>query len=99
MPHAIGIRNDGIELLVHVGIDTVRLNGDGLALYVRDGDWARAGDVLLAVDRDKLAWSGCPDVVIETIANSEEIERAGGSVEPVVVSSVEVGSPLVQVRW
>lgn len=45
--HAIGLlSNEGLELLVHVGLDTVKLNGDGFEIYVRVGDQVKKGTLL-----------------------------------------------------
>ena len=53
--HAVGFRTDeGYELLVHVGIDTVSLCGDGFESFVRDGDRVHAGDRLLNVELQKI---------------------------------------------
>ena len=53
--HAVGFRTDeGYELLVHVGIDTVSLSGDGFESFVRDGDRVHAGDRLLNVELQKI---------------------------------------------
>lgn len=53
--HAVGFRtNEGYELLVHVGIDTVSLCGDGFESFVRDGDRVHAGDRLLNVELQKI---------------------------------------------
>ena len=53
--HAVGFRTDeGYEMLVHVGIDTVSLSGDGFESFVRDGDRVHAGDRLLKVEIQKI---------------------------------------------
>jgi glucose-specific phosphotransferase system IIA component len=72
--HAIAIRsNEGLEILIHVGIDSVKLEGKGFASYVKVGDKVKAGDKVLFFDREyieKYASSVTPIV----IANSEMVE-------------------------
>lgn len=49
--HAVGLRSDqGLEILIHVGIDTVHMNGEGFEAYVKAGDRVKAGDLLLSFD-------------------------------------------------
>ena len=53
--HAVGFRTDGgHEMLIHVGIDTVSLSGDGFEAFVHDGDHVRTGDKLLKADIQKI---------------------------------------------
>lgn len=53
--HAVGLRTaGGAELLIHVGVDTVTLRGDGFTAHVAEGDVVDVGDVLLEVDLDVL---------------------------------------------
>lgn len=75
MPHAMVIAtDDGLELLVHAGIDTVELRGDGFELYRGRGDRVRAGDALMAFSRAKVAKAGYQDIVICVVANSDRYE-------------------------
>ena len=51
--HAYGItRSDGVEILIHIGIDTVSLNGEGFDVRVKQGEYVRQGEVLCTVDPD-----------------------------------------------
>ena len=59
--HAVGLTLDnGAELLIHVGIDTVSMNGDGFQLHVKEGDRVRLGDKLITFDPDKIKAAGHP---------------------------------------
>ena len=57
--HAIGMkRADGLEVLIHIGMDTVELNGKGFSLKVKQGDYVSVGDVLVEVDLDYIKSEG-----------------------------------------
>lgn len=57
--HAIGMkRADGLEVLIHIGMDTVQLNGKGFSLHVKQGDYVNVGDVLVEVDLDYIKSEG-----------------------------------------
>ena len=71
--HAIGISTDsGLELLIHVGVDTVQMNGDGFAPAVAEGDTVKAGDLLLNFDIDKIHKAGYADTVVFLLTNSDD---------------------------
>ena len=74
--HAVGISSpDGMDLLIHVGIDTVAMNGDGFECFVQEGQQVKAGDKLIAFDREKIAAAGHPDVVVILVTNSDDYEN------------------------
>ena len=74
--HAIGISGAGdMELLIHVGVDTVAMNGDGFTPYVKEGDEVKAGQKLLHFDRKKIAAAGHPDIVVTLLTNSEDMSN------------------------
>ncbi|MCM3549886.1 PTS system transporter subunit IIA [Niallia circulans] len=53
--HAVGLRtDDGKEILIHVGVDTVRLEGKGFTAHIKEGQRVKAGDLLLTVDFDSI---------------------------------------------
>ena len=58
--HAINlVSNDGVELLIHVGINTVNLKGEGFTAHVKTGDSVKAGDLLIEFDLDFIQSAGC----------------------------------------
>ena len=63
--HACGLTlADGTELLIHIGVDTVDMNGDGFTLFVHEGDTVKAGDKLITFSPDKIAAAGHPKTTI-----------------------------------
>lgn len=85
--HAIGLMGVGnIEVLIHVGVDTVEMNGDGFSPKVKVGQKVSKGQLLLEMDLDKIAAAGHPAVVITVITNTDDFSAvscvAGGDVEP-----------------
>lgn len=68
--HALGlVSRDGVELLIHVGIDTVDMGGQGFDVKVKEGDTIQAGQELLRFDRKAVAAAGHPDVVVVIVLN------------------------------
>lgn len=71
--HAIGLASqDGLELLIHVGVDTVEMNGTGFTPKVREGDTVQAGQLLMTFDRKAIAGAGHPDVVVIMLTNADD---------------------------
>ena len=93
MPHAFGITgDDGVEVLVHVGVDTVNMKGDGFQVWVKAGDHVAAGDAVLTFDRDKVAKAGYKDIVMTIITNSDDLD----SIEKVAEGTVAASAKLMQ---
>lgn len=70
--HAIGIKtNQNAELLIHIGIDTVQLNGEGFRRHVNQGDAVKKGQLLIEFDQALLAEKGYDDTVIFVVTNSD----------------------------
>jgi PTS system sucrose-specific IIC component len=71
--HAVGITGPGdMELLIHIGVDTVAMNGDGFQCLVKEGDQVKAGQPLVRFDRDKIAKANHPDVVVTLLTNADD---------------------------
>lgn len=74
--HACGLRLDnGMEILLHIGIDTVSMNGDGFAYLVQKGEKVCAGTPLIRFDRKKIKEAGHPDVTVCIITEQGNAEN------------------------
>ena len=104
--HAFGIKTDGgIEVLVHIGIDTVNMDGEGFAVVVAKGERIAAGEPLATVDFGKVAAAGHSVVVVVTVVNAAELtvvtpligdgsgDNNGGDCK-----TVSAGSPIIDVE-
>jgi len=94
LPHAYGLRTDeGVEVLVHVGLDTVQMQGGGFEPAVTPGARVRGGDLLARVDLDAVRAAGfdTTTVVVVTSTEAQEAVVAG------TLGAVEAGDPLLQV--
>ncbi|KAF0364229.1 PTS beta-glucoside transporter subunit IIABC [Pediococcus acidilactici] len=70
--HAIGLRTDsGAEILIHIGIDTVKLNGEGFAALVKTGDHVKRGEKLIEFDRKKIRDQGFDSTVVVVVTNTD----------------------------
>lgn len=71
--HAIGLKtNDGIELLIHIGMDTVNLNGVGFEALVKQGDFVKAGQELIKFDMDKIKEEGYTLITPVVVTNTRD---------------------------
>ena len=78
--HALGIKSsDGLEILIHVGLDTVKLAGKPFTLYVKEGQKVKQGDKLMEVDFKLIEASGCESAtpMVITSTNNFEIIKLG----------------------
>lgn len=72
--HALGLSSpDGMELLIHVGINTVELAGEGFTLHCAEGDAVKAGQVLLDVDLDRIRKGGYSTTTAVLLTNAEDL--------------------------
>lgn len=94
MPHAYGLRTaEGVELLVHIGVDTVTLQGQHFDQRVEAGQEVVAGDPLAQVDLAAVAAAGLPTTVVLVVTNA----RALGGVALHDAGPVDAGRPLLSV--
>lgn len=94
--HAYTIMNENnVGVLVHVGIDTVKLNGKGFNAKVKDGDIVKKGDVLAEVDLAKVEAEGYQTPVIITIVNTTDMKEI--NVEP-KDKNVKAGDCIIRIK-
>ena len=93
--HAIGFQTDsGVALLLHIGIDTVNLNGEGFRVFVENGQKVKKGDRLMQIDIDFLkshAPSLCSPVLCTELAENQRIRQIGDG-------EIKAGDPLFAVE-
>lgn len=72
--HALGIQTEqGMEVLIHIGIDTVEMNGTGFKTYVSANDTVEKGQLLISFDIDKINKAGYDSTVMVVVSNSDEM--------------------------
>lgn len=77
--HAIGIEAGGVELLIHVGIDTVGMNGDVFRSHIKEGQTVKKGDLLLTIDLEKIKAAGHPATIMVIVTNSDDLSSVEAS--------------------
>ena len=93
--HAYGLKTaNGAEILIHVGIDTVSMNGDGFDQKVAQGDKVKAGDVLGTFDTAKIAATGLDDTTMVIVTNTADY----ASVIPVAEGVVAKGDAVIELK-
>lgn len=91
--HAVGIEAAGMELLIHVGVDTVEMQGNGFQAKVKEGQTVNKGDLLLTMDLDKIKAAGHPATVILAVTNTDDF----ASVEQIGAGIVKPGDAVLKV--
>ena len=93
--HAYGLKTaNGAEILIHVGIDTVSMNGEGFDQKVAQGDKVKAGDVLGTFDSAKIAAAGLDNTTMVIVTNTADFAL----VNPVASGSVAKGDAIIEVK-
>ena len=93
--HAYGLKTaNGAEILIHVGIDTVSMNGEGFDQKVSQGSKVKAGDVLGTFDSAKIAAAGLDDTTMVIVTNTADY----ASVTPVAEGTVAKGDAIIEVK-
>ena len=91
--HAVGIQSpEGAEVLIHVGMDTVNMQGYGFDVKVKLGDKVRAGDMLMTFDAEKIKAAGYPITTAIVITNSDEFTEIAFDTGKSYSKADEIGS-------
>ncbi|WP_285375415.1 phosphoenolpyruvate--protein phosphotransferase [Pseudomonas sp. lyk4-TYG-107] len=91
--HALTVRADnGAEILLHLGLDTVELNGEGFSMLVKEGTRVSNGQPLLRYDLDKVGQQCKSLVSLLILTNSQDFQ-----VRPITLKAVKVGEPLLHI--
>lgn len=92
--HALGIRSDGgLGMLLHIGIDTVKLNGKGFDVHVKEGEHIKKGTLLVEFDKDFIIKSGYDSIVIFIAAELEDEQP----LKSVITDHIDVGQPIMTI--
>lgn len=94
--HAIGLQsNSGIEVLIHIGIDTVKLDGQYFTAHVQPGDKIRPGDLLIEFDREAILAAGYDLATPVIISNSDDYQQVKRVAQQ---STIDSGMPFLTVE-
>jgi PTS system D-glucosamine-specific IIC component len=93
--HAIGlVSKDGVELLIHVGIDTVKLGGKYFDVKVENGAKIHKGDLLMQADIKGIQSSGYPTVTPVIVTNTDDFS----SVCPSEKTTGRIGDKIIEIK-
>ena len=93
--HAVGLTSDdGIEILIHVGMDTVEMQGKGFKALVKEGDKVKAGTPLLKVDLDAIRAAGHPTATAIIVTNGDDLPE----MSVVASGDTAIGVPLLKFK-
>ena len=93
--HAVGMTTDqGTEILLHIGIDTVELNGQYFEAHVKTGDTVKKGDLLVSFDMEAIKKAGYKLTTPMIVTNTDEYSQ----IRPLATGDVKAGQDFMEVR-
>ena len=95
--HAIGLEsNNGLEILIHIGLDTVNMKGEGFIVHIKEGDQVSMGDLLVEFDLEKVEENAASTITPMVILNGDNVkslekkykEQGNAGIEEVLIASL-----------
>ncbi|MCI8761303.1 MAG: PTS glucose transporter subunit IIA [Oscillospiraceae bacterium] len=91
--HAVGLESGGMELLVHCGVDTVDMKGQGFTMLVKEGQAVKTGDPVIVMDLETIKAAGHPTTIITAVTNSDDF----AGVKQTATGPVQAGDAVLEV--
>lgn len=89
--HAVALKTeDGMEVLIHIGIDTVKMNGDGFQSHITEGTAVKIGDPLVSFDIQKIRSAGYDTTTMVLVSNADET----GTMSDPIIGTTHAGDRL-----
>ena len=93
--HAVGVTSkDGLELLIHVGMDTVAMNGEGFTCLVKEGDTVKLGQKLMTFSMDAIKAAGHPVTTAVVVTNADDF----ADIQVLAKGEIAQGAPLLKAK-
>ena len=91
--HAVGVTSkDGLELLIHVGMDTVAMNGEGFTCLVKEGDTVKLGQKLMTFSMETIKAAGHPATTAVVVTNADDF----ADIQVLAQGEIAQGAPLLK---
>ena len=93
--HAVGVTSkDGVELLIHVGMDTVAMNGEGFNCLVKEGDTVKLGQKLMTFSMEAIKAAGHPVTTAVVVTNADDF----ADIQVLAKGQIAQGAPLLKAK-
>ncbi|WP_018393474.1 PTS system trehalose-specific EIIBC component [Bacillus sp. 37MA] len=85
--HAVGVKSkSGIELLIHIGLETVNMNGEGFEVHVKQGDKVKVGDPLVTFDLQLIKEKAASHITPIIVTNGDKVDSYGKTTDSTVIA-------------